>query len=98
MAQIVTTAGIDVSKGWLDAAVWPEEMPTLHVDRGQPDCFDKLAVWLTGNGITRVGLEASGGYEIDVVDALQARGFEVIRFNAYRIRLFARTNGRRYCR
>jgi transposase len=42
----------------------------------------------------RVGLEASGGYEIAVIDALQARGFEVVRFNAQRIRLFAKAKGR----
>jgi transposase len=94
MAQIVTTAGIDVSKGWLDAALWPIETPPLHVDRNQADCFDRLAAWLTEHGVRRVGLEASGGYEIEVMDALQAHGFEVVRFNAHRIRLFARASGR----
>lgn len=42
----------------------------------------------------RVRLEASGAYEVEVMDALQARGFEVLRFNARRIRLFAQANGR----
>jgi len=42
----------------------------------------------------RIGLEASGGYEIEVMDALQARGFAVTRFNAYRVRRFAEANGR----
>jgi transposase len=96
MAQIVTTAGIDVSKGWLDIDLWPEEQTgTLHVERKQADYFDTMAAWLTGHEVSRVGLEASGAYETDVVDALQARGFDVIRFNAYRIRMFAKPNGRR---
>jgi transposase len=94
MAQIINTAGIDVSKAWLDIALWPEETAPLHIDRGQPDCFDILAAWLREHQVRRVGLEASGGYEIEVMDALQARGFEVIRFNAQRIRQFARANGR----
>jgi transposase len=89
-----TTAGIDVSKHWLDIALWPEATPALRLDRGQPDCFDKLARWLTEHEVRRVGLEASGGYEIDVMDALQDRGFAVIRFNASRIRSFAKSIGR----
>ncbi len=31
MAQMVATAGIDVSKGWLDVALWPKE-DELHVE------------------------------------------------------------------
>jgi transposase len=94
MAQIITAAGIDVSKGWLDAALWPEEDVTLHVERSQADCFDTLAAWLTQHAIKRVGLEASGGYEVEVMDALQARGFDVVRHNARRIRMFAKADGR----
>jgi hypothetical protein len=45
MAQFVNTAGVDVSKAWLDIALWPEETAPQHVDRGQPDCFDILAGW-----------------------------------------------------
>ena len=93
MAQIVTVAGIDVSKGWLDVALWPDDTITRHVDREAPDWADKLATWLTEHQVGRVGLEASGGYEIEVMDALQARGFVVIRFNAWRIRRFAPADG-----
>jgi transposase len=94
MAQMVTTAGIDVSKGWLDIAVWPEQdAETLHLDRSATDWVDRLAAWLTGHQVSRVGLEASGGYETEVMDALAARGFTVIRFNAYRIRKFAQAIG-----
>lgn len=94
MAQIITTAGIDVSKRWLDVGLWPDETVTLHVERDTTDWAAKLAAWLTENQVGRIGLEASGGYEIEVMDALRARGFEVIRYNACRIRRFAEANGR----
>jgi transposase len=93
MAQIVNTAGIDVSKSSLDIALWPEDA-TLHLERSRADCFGTLAAWLHAHEVQRVGLEASGGYEIEVMDALQDRSFTVIRFNARRIRLFAAANGR----
>jgi transposase len=94
MAQSITTAGIDVSKAWLDIALWPDETVTLHIERGESDCFDKVAAWLAEHEVRRIGLEASGGYEIEVMDALQVHGFEVVRFNARRIRLFAKAAGR----
>lgn len=92
MAQIVSTAGVDVSKQWLDVTVWPDTNVTLRVARNQ-DGFDTLARWLRAHGVKRVGLEASGGYEITVVDALQRHGFTPIRFNAYRMRMFAKAIG-----
>ena len=94
MAQFITAAGIDVSKSWLDVALWPDDAAVLHIERSEAGCFDRLAAWLREQGVSRVGLEASGGYETEVMDALQARGFEVVRYNAYRIRMFAKANGR----
>ena len=78
MAETVVTAGIDVSKEWLDCAVWPGKAE-LRVERNAVG-FDQLAAWLVEHRVSRVGLEASGGYETVVMDALQARGFAVIRF------------------
>jgi transposase len=92
MAHRVVTAGIDVSKGWLDITLWPGKTE-LHVDRNT-DGYARLVAWLGEHEVDRVGLEASGGYEIEVIDALQARGFEVVRFNAQRIRMFAKAKGR----
>jgi transposase len=89
---MVIVAGIDVSKRWLDAALWPK-LARLRVETTASG-YEQLAAWLTEHGVYRVGLEASGGYEIAVIDALQAYGFDVIRFNAQRIRMFARAKGR----
>jgi transposase len=92
MAQMVVTAGIDVSKAWLDVALWPGH-DTLHVET-TADGYQQLIGWLIERGVERVGLEASGGYEIAVIDALEAGGFQVVRFNAQRIHLFAKAKGR----
>lgn len=92
MAQMVVTAGIDVSKEWLNIALWPLQAE-LQVDRTDVG-YDQLAAWLTKHEVMRVGLEASGGYEVAVIDALEARGFVVVRFNAQRVRLFAKAKGR----
>jgi transposase len=92
MAQMVLTAGVDVSKGWLDVGLWPKKVEQrVRRDR---DGYAELAGWLRQHGVTRIGLEASGGYEIEVIDALEDMGFEVVRLNAQRVRLFAKAKGR----
>ena len=92
MAQMVVTAGIDVSKGWLNVALWPKRAE-LRVEQSAAG-YAQLVAWLTEHAVMRVGLEASGGYEIAPLDALETSGFEVMRFNARRIRLFAQAKGR----
>jgi transposase len=93
MAQMVITAGVDVSKQYLDAAVWPTRARTRVTN--DPADYEQLAAWLTKHGATGVGLEATGGYEIGVMDALQVTyKFEVVRFNPQRIRRFAQAKGR----
>jgi transposase len=92
MAQIVLTAGIDVSKEWLDIGLWPKKLE-LRVRRNR-EGYVELAGWLRQHGVARVGLEASGGYEIEVIDALEDLGFEVVRLNAQRVRMFANAKGR----
>jgi transposase len=92
MAQMVLTAGGDVSKLWLDVALWPKRAD-LRVSR-DADGYCELAAWLRQHGVSRIGLEASGGYEIEVIDALESMGFEVVRLNAQRVRMFAKAKGR----
>jgi transposase len=92
MAQMVVVAGIDVSKEWLDVALWPKK-EALRVSCDAAG-YQELAKWLRRQLVVRVGLEASGGYEIAVMDALNERGFEVVRLNAQRVRMFAKAKGR----
>jgi len=92
MAQMVKTAGIDVSKLWLDVSIWPtrEEIRVSNDDAG----LTLLIGWLGEHEVARIGLEASGGYERQALDTLQAAGFEVARLNPLRVRRFAQAKGR----
>ena len=91
MAQLVQSAGIDCGKRFLDVAVHPGgEQIRL---RNEPADHQRLVVWLTERGVTRVGLEASGGYERAVRDVLCAAGLEVHILDPARVRHFAK--GRR---
>jgi transposase len=79
-------AGIDVSKAWLDIAV----LKTNSVNRfansaaGHAD----LIASLRKQGIRRVGLEATGGYEQDIVLALRTAGLEVHVFQPKQVKAY----------
>lgn len=92
MAQMVTYAGIDVSKDWLDVALFPaREALQVGCDAAG---LKELMVWLRRHNVARIGVEASGGFEIRVMDDLADAGLEVIRFNARAVRMFAKVTGR----
>jgi len=44
--------------------------------------------------VDRIGIEASGGYEREVIDTLQAAGFEIALLNPLRVRRIAQAKGR----
>lgn len=48
-----------------------------------------MIAFLKDHGVGRVGLEASGGYEIEVADDLRAAGLEVVRFQPRQVRAYA---------
>ena len=88
-----TTAGIDTSKGKLDIAV-----------HGQSECWEvandlsgwrKLTQLLTKAGVSRVGIEATGGYERGVVGHLRAAGFIVLVLQPIQVKAFGRARLRR---
>ncbi|SED29242.1 transposase [Rhizobiales bacterium GAS191] len=93
MAQMVTNAGIDVSKQWLDVALWPKRDEVSRFKRDAAG-LEELAFWLRERHVVRVGLEASGGYEREVIDALEAQGLEVALLNPLQVRRFAQAKGR----
>ena len=86
-------AGVDVGKGKLDVAVHGED-ELLQTDNAPSD-FDKLERWLKGHGVSRVGLEATGGYEKKVAAFLVAQGFEVIVHQPMEVRLYGRLTRQR---
>ena len=91
MADIVITAGIDVSKDRLDLALWPEAGVRGSFAPGE---IAPLIEWLGAHRVSRIGLEASGGYEREVMRRLSAAGFVVVMANPLRVRRFAQAKGR----
>jgi transposase len=80
-------AGIDVGKSKLDGAVHGLE-DTTQIDNA-PAGFSELIGWLKAREVGRVGLEATGGYERAVRQALEAAGFEVVVHQPIEVRRFA---------
>jgi len=87
------TAGIDTSKHKLDVAVH-EGSARWQVDNSLPG-WRSLAARLSAAGVTRVGIEASGGYEGGVVRHLRARGFTVLVLQPIQVRAYAKLRLRR---
>jgi transposase len=81
-------AGIDVGKSWLDAALHGQA-ETLRVKRDAAG-LEALVAWLQSHAVERTGLEASGGYERMVIEALEAAGLAVVLHQPLEVRLFAR--------
>jgi Transposase and inactivated derivatives len=79
--------GIDVSRLKLDALVRPQGLK-INVSN-DPVGFEELLKSLRGLSIKRVLLEATGGYEREVMCFLQDVGYKVIRVNPRRARYFA---------
>src|ERR1700679_2721078 len=94
MTQInITTAGIDTSKLKLDIAVH-ERTQRWQVANALPG-WCALATSLAKAGVTRVGIEATGGYERGVVEHLRAAGFTVLVLQPIQVKAFGRVHLRR---
>jgi transposase len=93
MTQISMTAGIDTSKVKLDVAVHgrAEGWQVANTLAG----WRRLAAVLTGAAVTRVGIEASGGYECGVVDYLRDQGFSVLVLQPAQVKAYGRLQLRR---
>jgi transposase len=87
------TAGIDVSKLKLDIAVHQrtERWQVANTLSG----WRVLAADLAKAGVTRVGVEATGGYERGVVEHLRAAGFTVLVLQPMQVKAFGRVHLRR---
>jgi transposase len=88
-----TIAGIDVGKRQLDAAVYGQA--EQHRVANDADGWEALIAWLGEQGVRRVGLEATAGYERGVRARLEAAGLEVVVHQPLEVKLFARLKRRR---
>src|SRR3984957_9904565 len=89
----ILTAGIDTSKAKLDVAVH-SRTERWQVANALPG-WRALAANLTGIGVTRIGIEATGGYERGVVEHLRAAGFTVLVLQPIQVKAFGRVHLRR---
>lgn len=80
-------AGIDTGKQYLDIALYPAS-ERVRVDN-TAEGHQALVAWLRARKVTRVGIEASGGYEQAVVACLRAHGLEVAVLQPRQVRAFA---------
>jgi transposase len=92
MAQYELFVGVDVSKDWLDTALWPATRSARFAnDRAGRS---SLVRWLKGlEGLAMVGFEASGGYERSLRKALFDAQLPARRLNPVRVRRFAQALG-----
>ena len=93
MALLQVFVGIDVSQDWLDVHIlpWRRRLRTANTSEGWRALLEVLA----DHPQARVAVEASGGYERDVLRFLCEAGFSVHCLDPYRVRQFARAAGRR---
>jgi transposase len=89
----ITTAGIDTSKLKLDIAIHqrPERWQVPNTLPG----WRLLITHLSAASVTRVGIEATGGYEAGVVEHLRAAGFTVLVMQPIQVKAFGRVHLRR---
>jgi transposase len=80
-------AGIDVGKARLDVALWKSSEVLCCANDAAG--HDQVIAFLEHHGVRRVGLEASGSYEMEITQALRAAGFEVVVFQPVQVRAYA---------
>ena len=94
MVETITrTAGIDTGKDRLEVAIHGGGVP--FTVENTPAGWQRLAARLSGAGVQRAGIEASGSYERGVARHLQGAGFMVVVLQPLQVRAFARLHLRR---
>lgn len=84
-------AGIDISKAFLDVAI--DGQKAVRRFPNTPAGFAQILAWLSPHQLDQVILEATGGYEQAVLDALHNGGLPMIRINPRQVRDFAKATG-----
>jgi transposase len=88
----IVCAGIDTGKHKLDVAIngRPDRLQVDNTAEGH----QALVGWLRQHRVKRVGIEASGGYEQEVVREFRRKGIVVVVFQPIQVRAFATFLGR----
>ncbi len=86
-----TFVGIDVAKDTLEVFITPDTRKSL---RNTTEEQTELARFLADAHPALIVLEATGGYEIPLVEALALRNLKVVVINPKQIRDFAKATGR----
>jgi transposase len=89
----IVVAGIDTSKDKLDVAVYQQ---TVRISvKNCHDGWAELSSKLKALEVSRVGIEATGGYERGIVQHLRAAGLEVVVFQPLQVKALAKVHLRR---
>ena len=88
----VICGGVDVGKAFLDIAV---ESGEARREPHTPEGRAAIVAFFVARGVTRVGLEASGGYQFEIAADLQSAGFEVAVLQPAQVRAFAKAINQR---
>ena len=85
------TAGIDVSKNWLDAHILPAGLSLRVANTGEG--IRQLKRWLLKHGVELVAVEATGKWHREIARSLAASPIAVAVTDPYRVRMFAKAQG-----
>jgi transposase len=86
--NVCICAGIDIGKSTLVYAVAGDPKSARQANTAEGRA--RLVAFLGDRGVRRVGMEATGGYEIEVAGDLREAGFEVIVFQPAQVKAFGR--------
>jgi transposase len=87
------SAGIDVSKAKLDIAIHGQKFTAVAPNT--PDGWRTVVAQMTREGVRRVGIEATGGYERGVTQHLRQAGVTVVVLQPLQVKAFAQLKLRR---
>lgn len=89
MAETVVAGGVDTGKDWLDAAIHGVAAKSLRCPN-TPEGRAAIIRFFIEHEVKRVGIEASGSYEFEMVGAMRDAGLLVIVFQPAQVRAYAK--------
>src|SRR4051812_8216252 len=90
-ANVKSSAGVDVSKDWLDAHVWPadKQLRAANTKEG----IGKLKRWLQQFDLKVVIIEATGKWHRELFRSLHQSSVPAVVIDPYKARMFAQALG-----